>query len=261
MNAWNPDVPNMYPSQSLGFLSRVAPDRININPTNVALTLRKLVKDEGCDASDPSVLARARDIVSASPPSKPSRLTKPTFGYVAMWLSEVGPRDEHSGLLNHADRFLSPEWDKGGLFYPRHDVQRDGDGNWIYMDPLSGNAAIGYARLNVPNGQRRMWEAPWTKEDVQCRAWVDGVGLGTGVDFLRGGWDDGIGGLVLTMRTWHGGDVKVNPVIKGLEKGVYGIYIDGQLSETKVVERVGDEVPVEVVVSAREVDVIVKRAS
>ena len=53
-----------------------------------------------------------------------------------MWLSEVGPRDVHSGLLNHADRFLSPEWDNFGLFYPRHDVQRDVEGYGIYMDPL-----------------------------------------------------------------------------------------------------------------------------
>jgi hypothetical protein len=34
---------------------------------------------------------------------------------------------------------------------------------------------------------------------------MDGARLGAGIDFIRGGWDDGVGGLVLTMRTWRGG--------------------------------------------------------
>jgi hypothetical protein len=67
--------------------------------------------------------------------------------------------------------------------------------------------------------------------------------------------------LVLTLRTWHGGNVKVIPVVKGLEKGFYGIYVNGQLRETKVVERSGEEVMIEVAVGAREVDVVVKQAT
>lgn len=164
MNAWNRDVPGMYAPQSLGFLSRAGPDRININPTEIAFALRKLASEEGCDVSYPSVIARARDIVSATSPSKSLPLTIPTFGYVAMWLSEVGLRDDLAGLLNHADRFLTPEWEKGGLFYLRHDIQKD---KWTHVDPFSGNAAIDYRRLNVANGQRRMWNTPWTQEDVQ----------------------------------------------------------------------------------------------
>jgi len=81
-----------------------------------------------------------------------------------MWLSEVGPRDDLAGLLNHADRFFTPECEKGGLFYLRHDIQKD---KWTHVDPFSGNAAIDYRRLNVANGQRRMWNTPWTQEDVQ----------------------------------------------------------------------------------------------
>jgi hypothetical protein len=55
--------------------------------------------------------------------------------------------------------------------------------------------------------------------------------------------------------------VKVIPVVKGLEKGFYGIYVDGQLRETKVVERLNEEVMIEVAVGAREVDVVVKQAT
>ena len=48
--------------------------------------------------------------------------------------------------------------------------------------------------------------------------------------------------------------------VKGLQKGAYGIYIDGRLRETKVVEGPKDEVLVEVEVGANEVDVVVKAA-
>ncbi|KAF8476495.1 hypothetical protein JB92DRAFT_2822993 [Gautieria morchelliformis] len=264
MNAWNHDLPKMYPTQSLGFITRVDPDRINVNTADVAFTLRRLAKEENCDVNDLAVLARARDIASLSPlPASPSPpFPLPIFGYVVQWVSEVSSSpDDLAGLLNHADRFLGPTWENGGLFYPRHDTLTDKDGNWTQVEPFTGNAGIAYARLNVPNGQRRMWDAPWTKADVQGRAWVDGVGLGTGVDFLRGGWDVGVGGMVLTMSTWHGGDVSVKPVVKGLKEGLYGIYIDGHLSETRAVEKPGDEVLLEMVVGAKEVDVVLKRAN
>ncbi|KAF8478306.1 hypothetical protein JB92DRAFT_3047485 [Gautieria morchelliformis] len=254
---------SMYPAQSLGFITRVDQDRINVNTTDVAFTLRRLAKEENCDVNDLAVVARARDI--ASVPLLPAGrlpLPLPIFGYVVKWVSEVSSSpDDLAGLLNHADHFLGPTWENGGLFYPRCDTLTDKDGNWTQVERFTGNAGIGYARLNVPNGQRRMWDAPWTTADVQGRAWVDGVGLGTGVDFLRGGWDDGVGGMVLTMKTWHGGDVSVKPVVKGLEEGLYGIYFDGNLSETKAVEKPGDEVLLEVVVGAKDVDVVLKRAN
>jgi hypothetical protein len=55
--------------------------------------------------------------------------------------------------------------------------------------------------------------------------------------------------------------MKLNPVVKGLQKGLYGIYVDGQLSEPKAVERLGDEEMIEVVVGTRDADVVVKRAA
>jgi hypothetical protein len=35
----------------------------------------------------------------------------------------------------------------------------------FYMDPCSGNATIGYARLNVKCGQKRMWERTRTRHE------------------------------------------------------------------------------------------------
>ena len=37
-------------------------------------------------------------------------------------------------------------------YYTRCDSGRDKDGNYNYVDPYTGDAAIGYARLNVRDG-------------------------------------------------------------------------------------------------------------
>ncbi len=91
----------------------------------------------------------------------------------------------------------------GGLYYPRNDEREDGEGNWKYVDPFTGNAAIGYARLNVEDGQKIMWEQPWTAEEVDGRPWVDGFDLGAGVDVLRGQWVEKRKSMVVTLRSWN----------------------------------------------------------
>ncbi|MGN9758895.1 linalool dehydratase/isomerase domain-containing protein [Streptomyces sp. SD31] len=105
------------------------------------------------DAGEPADLPENPDHVWANP----------TFGYVAAGLSEIG--DERlAGLLAHADRFMNPTWEKGGLYYPRNDVSSDADGNMTYMDPLTGNSMLGYARLNVPDGLWALYNKPWTSD-------------------------------------------------------------------------------------------------
>ena len=42
------------------------------------------------------------------------------------------------------------------------------------MEPYSGNRAIGYARLNVEDGQKRIW---WTPDEVRSRPCIEGVRL------------------------------------------------------------------------------------
>ncbi|OJD26917.1 hypothetical protein ACJ73_01694 [Blastomyces percursus] len=76
--------------------------------------------------------------------------------------------------------------EKRGLYYPRQDTVLNEVGEWTFLDPFSGNATIGYARLNVEDGQRKMWETPWTTEVLAGRPWADGLDLGHGVDCLRG---------------------------------------------------------------------------
>ncbi|KAJ7361291.1 hypothetical protein DFH08DRAFT_951873 [Mycena albidolilacea] len=162
MNSWSSEeIHALYPAQSLGVLSSADKDgRVNANSRAVGSAFRTLVK-EGADPDAPATLHSAREI--AGPPAK-STFSYPDFGYVVQWVSEVGSAATLDGLLRHADVFLSPTWERGGLFYPRYDEPENAAGNWTRMDSYTGNAATGYARLNVADGQRKMWEAPWKKE-------------------------------------------------------------------------------------------------
>jgi hypothetical protein len=56
-------------------------------------------------------------------------------------------------------------------------------------------------RLNVRDGQKTMWEAPWSRKHFAHSPHVHGVDLGSGVDFLRGAWDAGV--MIITVRTWE----------------------------------------------------------
>ncbi|MEW5809724.1 MAG: hypothetical protein AB1925_09735 [Actinomycetota bacterium] len=86
------------------------------------------------------------------------------FGWVATWASEMGDHELLEGLLAYADRYMNPTWLNGGLFYPRNDTKRDEAGNLIGMEPLTGNALLAYARLNVPDGLWKLYNHPWGVE-------------------------------------------------------------------------------------------------
>lgn len=84
------------------------------------------------------------------------------FGFIAACASEMGDHTHLSGLLTHADRYMNPQWVNGGYFYPRNDQSYDADGNFTGIGPTEGNALLAYARLNVPNGLKQLYEQPWT---------------------------------------------------------------------------------------------------
>ncbi|KAJ7492018.1 hypothetical protein FB451DRAFT_1216683 [Mycena latifolia] len=255
MNAWNSEeVHALYPTQALGFLSRVPEDgRINLNGPVIGRAIRALVKEEGADPDAPATLEKAR--AKAGPPRK-GGIAKPEFGYVAQWVSEVADDATVDGLLRHADTFLNPTWERGGLFSPRCDENTDAAGNWTRMDPFSGNAAIGYARLNVRDGQRKMWAAPWDREHFARSPYVDGVDLASGVDFLRGAWDAERGAMVVTVRTWDGSSKPITPVFRNLPLGTYGVFVNGELVEVRSLASADDTVEVPLVVGREDLDVV-----
>lgn len=178
--------------------------------------------------------------------------------YVVQWLSELGKKAQLASLLEYADNNLNPTWEDGGLYYPRHDVPSDEDLNWTHLSPFCGNASIGYARLNVEDGQKQMWDAPWTRQTLATRPWVDGVGFGDGVDFLRGMWDQEKQWLVLTMRTWDGTERSVKLVIKNLPAGQWTVHVGGKAVKSVDVAQ-GGEISLDVKVDGHEIDVVVMR--
>lgn len=234
MNGWNSkQVRDMYPAQAMGTLTKQENGRINVERPDVAAEMRKLVATQGADPDAHATRQEARKIaVSQRQAGFP--FTRPTFGYAAMWAAEVGAPEDLDGLLKHAHRYLNPCWSKGGLYYPRNDTWEDSEGNWRFVDPFTGNGAIGYARLNVPDGQKKLWEQAWSSETVQKKVAAEGVSFANGADFLRCEWVSeagaGFTSLVITMRTWHGQKTSICPRVVNLPAGRYGVYIDGVLT-------------------------------
>lgn len=141
---------------------------------------------------------------AADHPVKTSTATKPVKplpGYVAQMISEVGDEPALTQYLEFIDTAYNSTWEEGGLFYPASGQRTD---DLQPMDSLSGNAGIPYARLNVFDGQRKMYEKPWTKEHFSTYPFIDNVDLSSGVDFLRGAWNESLAAMAITMRTYSG---------------------------------------------------------
>ena len=83
------------------------------------------------------------------------------FGWAAVCASELGDHATLQGLLGYADRFLNPIVEDGAYYYGRRDGWLNENGQLGAMDPHTGNALLAYARLNVPNGLRKVYERPW----------------------------------------------------------------------------------------------------
>jgi hypothetical protein len=258
MNTWNSTkVHALYDSQVLGFLTEIE-GKTRLNPTRVANVFRSLVLDEGADPTDMSTLTKARE---------PSRHTlNPLFpfetinwGCFTMMLSELGKTQQLDDILEYADTHLNPTWEEGGLYYPRNDRLVDAEHNMVHMEPHSGNSGIAYSRLNVPDGQKMMWERPWTRSVLAERPFVDGLGYADGVDVLRGIWDEEARAMVVTLRSWDGRAREVRFSVENLGRGEWAVYVDGGLKEMVTVEG-GEGLYVIVSLGEVEVDVVVAPA-
>ena len=246
----------VYETQARGFITAMN-GAVRLHDSATANTYRQLIEDEQANLHDAEVLERARSIARKLPPSS-FPYKRPTFGYVVQWLSELGKATELQGLLDFADAKLRPTWENGGLFYQRNDERLDNAGEWAHMDPLSGNAAIGYSRLNVPDGQKKMWERPWTRDHLAQLPWIDGVDLSQGIDFLRGVWDPGEKVLIVTLKTWNGREVTVELVARNLNGGLWAAYVDKNLISSADVDN-GGSLPLSVLVGEEEVDIVFKK--
>lgn len=253
LNTWNSEeVRARYDDHVIGFLTNIN-GKTQLNATRVALAFRKLVLEDGADAHSPDTLAQARRICDkyTNPVIPFETISWVTF---TMMLSELGKKKELADLLEYADTNLQPTWEHGGLYYPRNDRLLDDDSNMVHMEPHSGNAGIGYARLNVEDGQKIMWEKPWTRQILASRPFVDKVSFADGVDFLRGVWDPVARAMIITLKSWSGDSRAVTLRINNLPKGDWAVYIQGMLNSTV---KDAETIDLVQVVGATEVDMIV----
>ncbi|KAK3291430.1 Rft protein-domain-containing protein [Chaetomium fimeti] len=260
MNTWNSEfVRDSYDKQALGFITNID-GHIELHHPAIGATIRQLVREEQADPSSAETLQRARDKYLANR-SAGFKYMQPLFGYVVEWLSELGKSKELGALLSHADAHFSPTWDRGGLYYPRQDQVTDESCCWKFVDPFTGNAAIGYARLNVEDGQKKMWDKPWTRGSLAKYPWVDDLDLSQGVDCLRGCWVEEEQAMVISLRAWDGVDHKLDFSVKNLPAGHWGVYENGLLLCEHQITK-GDAVEVSTMVCRdREIDVVVVKLS
>src|SRR5262249_50372256 len=123
------------------------------------------------------------------------------LGWFAGWASEMGDEEVVAGLLRHADRFMSPRWEHGGLYYPRRDNSHDGQGRLVNMTPIVSNAMLPYARLNVANGLQTLFRHPWTDRERSRPALTE---LSEEVDVRRAWYHEAERKLQLTLSPMRG---------------------------------------------------------
>jgi hypothetical protein len=119
------------------------------------------------------------------------------FGWVTVWASEMGDHETLAGLLRHADCFMHPTWINGGLYYPRQDRTYDANGHLIVMEPLTGNALLAYARLNVADGLWGLYNRPWDRTHFEQPALTE---VAANVEVSRAWFDVETQSLVFTVR-------------------------------------------------------------
>ncbi|KAF2168807.1 hypothetical protein M409DRAFT_20824 [Zasmidium cellare ATCC 36951] len=244
MNSWNSKaVRGLYDQSTLGYITKID-GKIELQQTQVAGAFRKLVLVDGEPADSIETLKKARATIS--------------WGNFSQMLSELGKKEELSAIQAYADSYLSPMWENGGLYYPRNDNVFDKNDNLVHMEPHSGNSGIGYGRLNVEDGQKKIWENPWTRETLANRPSIEGITLADGFDFLRGTWDEERKAVIVTLKPWQDGATEANLKVENLPKGSWNVYVNGSL---RSMHEAGTSVSVGVATkSAREeVNVVVLR--
>lgn len=110
--------------------------------------------------------------------------------------SEVGDTETLEGLFAYADQFMNPTWENGAYYYKRRDVNFDEDGYFIGCDSASGNAMYNYARLNVENGLKKLYDGPLTDSHFSQPALV---GVPDDIDVRRAWFEAKRDALVVTL--------------------------------------------------------------
>jgi hypothetical protein len=161
------------------------------------------------------------------------------FGFLATWAAEVGDDVVRDGLLETADRTMLPTWRDGGLFYPRDDRPVDEDGNYRFMDPMTGNALLAFARLCPPGGLKSLYEDRWSAERFAQPALRT---VNAEIDVCEASFDPVTNCLRFTLSPPHGADaaevdIGIGPFDPGVDRtalcaeltdGAIGLQCEGE---------------------------------
>ena len=120
---------------------------------------------------------------------------------------------------------MNPTWMNGGLYYPRHDQTYDTEGHLTVMEPLTGNALLAYARLNVADGLWGLYNRPWDRTHFEQPALTD---VAFNVEVSRAWFDVDTQSLVFTVRRHPDRRGDAVMVIGNMEKrGPWTLFCDG----------------------------------
>lgn len=156
----------------------------------------------------------------------PLRASARDFGWAAACAAELGDDASLHAMLDYADRFLAPRWERGGYFYPREDRINDAGGNPICMDPHTGNALLALARLNVPGGFAKLYAGP-----LDDRHFADPalIGLPEDIDVSRAWYDRAEERLLLRIAPCGGGSGTAELTIANIwERGAWTLMVEGE---------------------------------
>ncbi|WP_374469656.1 hypothetical protein [Phenylobacterium sp.] len=136
-----------------------------------------------------------------TPPRLELEEMRPDLGFYAAFLSERGHTEALAHLLRYADTRLGPTWERGGLYYPRNDAAVSEDGEPSFVEPLTGNVLLGYARINVPHGLRALYERPSLSAGANEPHIAS---MSATVDILRAWWDSARDLLAISVQPSEG---------------------------------------------------------
>lgn len=257
MNTWNSETVRAgFDVHAKGFVTNINGE-VELHHPMIAFAYREAMAKADSAQDSAQILQAAREYYKEHRTDIEFPYCERMFGYVVKWLAELGKSTELDGLLAYADTKLQPTWENGGLYYPRNNNATDDEGRWTYMDPFTGNAAIGYARLNVEDGMKKIYDDPWTGETLQSRPYVDGLDLSDGVDCLRGLWDPEQGAVIATLCEWAGLGTDISFSVENLPAGTWSVYTS-QAGRTKYELAKGGRIVVDATVGPKEeVDFVV----
>jgi hypothetical protein len=148
------------------------------------------------------------------------------FGWAAACASEVGDTESLERLLGYADACLTPTWSDGAFYYRRRDGWVDDEGKLHAMDPHTGNALLNYARLNVPGGLKKLYEAELPRGRFVEPALVD---MSAGLDVRAARYDAEHACLDLIFQPGRVAGDKVKLTIShAANRGNWRLMLDGE---------------------------------